>query len=202
MGAILGCEQAQENRLGSDGPRRLAQACGAMYPRLLTIVVSQQVGRGLPVLPYFKCFRRFTLMFQVFHLDYCKSRYGMLHMLQWQYMHIASLCFKCFRWLRCIFQVFHLNVAYVTMAIHVCSKRMFWVFQMFQIYVAHLSSECCKSRSKCYICCYSSTCMFQVFRLFQMYVGSVLFRCFKSTPSIYKRMQFSFFEKSNNVNFY
>jgi hypothetical protein len=33
-------------------------------------------------------------------------------------------------------QVFYLNVVYVALAIHVCSKCMFQIFQLFQMYVA------------------------------------------------------------------
>jgi hypothetical protein len=44
----------------------------------------------------FKCFRRFRFMFQVFSSECCKSRYGILHMLQRQYTHVASLCFRRF----------------------------------------------------------------------------------------------------------
>jgi hypothetical protein len=35
-----------------------------------------------------------------------------------------------------MFQVFHLDVAYVTMALYACFKRMFQVFHMFQTHVA------------------------------------------------------------------
>jgi hypothetical protein len=56
------------------------------------------------------------------------------------------------------------GVAYVAMAIHVCCKCM---FQMFQTYVLSVLSGYC-------ICC---KCMFQMFHLFQVYVTSVSSRC-------------------------
>jgi hypothetical protein len=50
---------------------------------------------------------------------------------------------------RLMLQVFYLdvaklnlNIAYVAMAIHVCFKRMFQVFHLFQKYVASVSSGC------------------------------------------------------------
>jgi hypothetical protein len=42
------------------------------------------------------------------------------------------------------FGVFHLNVAYVAMAIHVCCKCM---FELFQTYVASVLSECCSGHT-------------------------------------------------------
>jgi hypothetical protein len=49
----------------------------------------------------------------------------------------------CFIW---ILRVFHLDVAYVTMAIHVCYKCMFQMFKVFQTYVTKVLSRRC-------ICC-------------------------------------------------
>jgi hypothetical protein len=53
------------------------------------------------------------------------------------------------------------------------------IFHVFQIYVAYISSGCCKSRSSIvyvamviHVCC---KCVFQMFQLFQTYVASVLF---------------------------
>jgi len=61
-------------------------------------------------------------------------------------------------------QAFHLNVAKVDLDV---------------IYAA-IAIHACFNR------------MFQVFHLFHIYVVSVSFGCFKSTPSVHKRMQFSF----------
>ena len=50
----------------------------------------------------------------------------------------------------CMFQVFHVDVAkvdrdvaYVAMTIHVCCKRLFQLFQLFQTDVARVLSRCC-----------------------------------------------------------
>jgi hypothetical protein len=56
------------------------------------------------------------------------------------------------------------DVALVAMAIHVCFKCMFQMFHLFQMYVASVSSRCCKSRSGC--CIY-------------MHVAGVCFKCFR-----------------------
>jgi hypothetical protein len=54
------------------------------------------------------------------------------------YTHMfASVCFNCFKRM---LQVFYLDVTYVVVAIHICCKRM---FHMFQRYVA-ASASCCK----------------------------------------------------------
>jgi hypothetical protein len=60
---------------------------------------------------------------------------------------------------------------------HICN----WMFNVFQMYVAYVSSRCCKSRSgvayvamTIHVCC---KCMFQMFRFFQTYVASVLSGC-------------------------
>jgi hypothetical protein len=55
---------------------------------------------------------------------------------------------------------------------------MFQVFQMFSRYVASVSYGCCKSRSRCYICCNGYTRMLQasvsnVSSVFQTYVACV-----------------------------
>jgi hypothetical protein len=49
---------------------------------------------------------------------------------------VVSVYFKCFRYCICMLQVFHMDVtkvdrdvAYVAMAIHVCCKRLFQMFQ-------------------------------------------------------------------------
>ena len=43
------------------------------------------------------------------------------------------------------------DVAHVVMAIHVCFKCMFQIFNLFQTNVASVLSGCCKSRSGCCI---------------------------------------------------
>jgi hypothetical protein len=80
----------------------------------------------------FKCFSSFKRMLQVF--------YWMLHMLQWLYTYVASVCLKCF----CCFQTYvasilsRYDVAYVALAIHVCCKCTFQMFELFQTYVANV----------------------------------------------------------------
>jgi hypothetical protein len=77
----------------------------------------------------------------------------MLHMLQWLYTYVASVCFSCFKRM---LQAFYLDVAYVALAIHVCCKCMFQMFQLFQTYVASVLSGCC-------ICCSGHTHMLQAY---------------------------------------
>jgi hypothetical protein len=106
----------------------------------------------------------------------------MLHMLQWLYMYVTSICSKCFI---CFFRRMlqasvsnvssafsdvcckctYLDVAYVS---HICCKSIFEMFQLFQSYVAinifmllvaNILYDCCicfthilQVCSKCYIC--------------------------------------------------
>jgi hypothetical protein len=73
----------------------------------------------------FKCFRRFRLMFQTFHLDVAKVDQGCficcndnIHVFQVYVQNVSvilDVCFKCFR----------LDVAYVAMAAHACFKYLF-----------------------------------------------------------------------------
>ena len=53
-----------------------------------------------------------------------------------------------------------LDVAYVAMAIQVCCKCMFQIFELFQRYVVSVLSGCC-------ICCTGNT------RMLQVYVSNV-----------------------------
>jgi hypothetical protein len=62
-----------------------------------------------------------------------KSRSAMLHILQWQCTHVASLYFKFFRCFRRTFQVFYLDVAYVSLAL-----------QAYISSVSFVSYLCCK----------------------------------------------------------
>jgi hypothetical protein len=81
-----------------------------------------------PTMPCFKCFRRFKLMFQVFHLGIAKVDVGCciccndnISMLQ-AYVSSVSHVF------RRMFQVFHLDIAYVAMTLPACFKHVFKVF--------------------------------------------------------------------------
>jgi hypothetical protein len=62
------------------------------------------------------------------------------------------------------------------------------MFQVFQVYVANVSSGCFKSRSgvaHVVVAVHTSfKRMLQVFQLFQTYVANVLFGCFKSRSSV------------------
>jgi hypothetical protein len=62
---------------------------------------------------------------------------------------VASACCKLMCFI-CMLQAFHVDVAkvdkdvaYVAMAMHVCYKRLFKMFQLFQMDVARVLSECC-----------------------------------------------------------
>jgi hypothetical protein len=57
-------------------------------------------------------------------------------------------------------------IAYVAIAIHICCKCRFQMFQLFQTYVASVLSECC-------ICCNDYT------RMLQVYVSTVSNLCYK-----------------------
>jgi hypothetical protein len=72
-------------------------------------------------------------------------------MLQWLYMYVARICFIGFRRM---LQVFYLDVAYVSVAIYICCKRLFKMFicfrrmmQLFYLDVANVAVAihiCCK----------------------------------------------------------
>jgi hypothetical protein len=78
-------------------------------------------------------------------------------------MHVASVCFKCFKCSIRILQLFHLDVAYVLQLLHTCFQVFQVILQVFQMYVAFVSavrmyvasvsSECFKNRSRCSTCC-------------------------------------------------
>jgi hypothetical protein len=70
------------------------------------------------------CFMRFRCMLHIFYLDVAKVDL-VLHMLQWLYIYISSVCSKCFSCFKCILQVCLFDVAYVALAIHICCKCMF-----------------------------------------------------------------------------
>jgi hypothetical protein len=93
--------------------------------------------------------------------------------------HVANVCFKCFRCFSGTLHVFHLDVAkvdpdvaYVSMSIHVCCKRLFQCFicfsrhmlQVFHLNVAYftMAFKCFQLFCKCFIC---FGCMLQVFHL-------------------------------------
>jgi hypothetical protein len=122
-------------------------------------------------------------MLHMFHLDVLKIDL-LLHMLQWLYMYVASVCFKYFICFKHILQVFY--VVYVVMTIYVCCKRMFQIFHLFQTYVAIVL--CC-------ICCNGHIHMLQVYvsnvSIVQTYVAIVLSECCIRTVVIHiccKRM--------------
>jgi hypothetical protein len=85
----------------------------------------------------FKYFRRFRLMFQVFHLYVTKVDLGCCICCKCNIRMFASLCFRCFRRL---FQMFHLyvlkvdhDIAHVAMATHACFKCFRLMLQMFHL---------------------------------------------------------------------
>jgi hypothetical protein len=58
-----------------------------------------------------------------------------------------------------------------------CCKHMFQVFRIFQRYVASVSYGCCKSRSRCCICCNGNTCMLQTSVLNVSFIFHVSCKC-------------------------
>jgi hypothetical protein len=84
----------------------------------------------------------------MFHLDIAKIDL-VLHMLQWLYTYVASVCFKCFSYSKCMLQVFYIDVVYVA---------------LLYIYVA----------SVCYKCFSYFKCMLQVLYLDVAYVTMVI----------------------------
>jgi hypothetical protein len=67
-------------------------------------------------------------------------------MLQWLYVYVVRVYSKCFICFKRMLQVFYLDVAYFPMAM---LQSMFQIFDLFQTYVAIVSSEYYKSRSGC-----------------------------------------------------
>jgi hypothetical protein len=87
------------------------------------------------------------------------------------------VCCKCkfqvFICFKRMLQVFYLDIAYVAVAIQVCCKCMFQIFNLFQTYVASVSSGYCIYCNVAYI---SDICwkrLFKIFYLFQTYVANV-----------------------------
>jgi hypothetical protein len=99
------------------------------------------------------CFMRFRCMLHIFHLNVAKVDL-VLHMFQWLYTYVASVCFKCFSCFKRMLQVFYLDIAYGALAIYLCCKCMFKCFSCFKrmlqvfyldvAYVAMLIHICCK----------------------------------------------------------
>jgi hypothetical protein len=71
-------------------------------------------------------------------------------------MYVTSVFFKYFSGFKRTLQVLYLDIAYVALAIHVCCKCIFQMFQLFQTYVASVLSGCC-------ICCSAHTHMLQAY---------------------------------------
>jgi hypothetical protein len=103
------------------------------------------------------------------------------------------------------------NVTYVAMTIHVCCKRLFQMFQLFQMDVVHVLSGCCIyftvvlqvfhpdvayvfthmlqvfHLEVAYVLQWLHTCfrcILQVFQLFWTYIANVSFRCCKSRSGV------------------
>jgi cystathionine beta-lyase/cystathionine gamma-synthase len=74
---------------------------------------------------YFKCFKYFKCMLQVFHIDVTKVDRDVAHVA----MVFSSVCPKCFICFKRMLQLFHLDVAKVDQdVVYACCKRMFQVF--------------------------------------------------------------------------
>jgi hypothetical protein len=72
--------------------------------------------------------------------DKCCKRFDLDVALHILHTYVVRVCFKCFIYFSfmlqqvfscCKLQVFYLDVAYVAVAIHVCYKCMFQMFQLF-----------------------------------------------------------------------
>ena len=90
---------------------------------------------------YYKCFRCFRGMLQVFHMDVAIIDRDVAHVS----MVVHVCCKRLFQMFHLLFQTYvkcaYLDVAYVS---HICCKSM---FRLFPGYVASVSYECCKNRS-------------------------------------------------------
>ena len=97
------------------------------------------------------CFMCLWCMLHMFPLNVSKVDL-LIYMLWWLYTYVTSVGFKCFSYFKRMLQGFYLDVAYVAMAIHVCCKCIFQMFQLFfgstlQVYVSNvsvISDICCK----------------------------------------------------------
>jgi hypothetical protein len=69
-------------------------------------------------------------------------------------MYVAIVCYKCFSYFKCMLRVFYLDIAYVALAIHICCKCMFQMFQLFQTYIVSvLSVDVAYVAVPIHICC-------------------------------------------------
>jgi hypothetical protein len=75
-------------------------------------------------------------MYVAYVLSGCCKIDLVLHMLQWLYTCVASVCFKCLCFFKRMLQVFHLYVAYVATVVHICCKCVFQMLQVFHLNVA------------------------------------------------------------------
>jgi hypothetical protein len=94
-------------------------------------------------------FHTFQIYVAYVSFGYCKVDL-VLHMLQWLYTHVASICFKYFSCFKCMLQVFYQDVVYIALTIHICCKCM---FQLFQTYVASVLSDIAYVAVAIHICC-------------------------------------------------
>jgi hypothetical protein len=111
-----------------------------------------------------KCCKRLFKMFYLFQIYVARSGCFICftHTLQKYIPNVSSVfslmlqqLFSC-----CKLQVFYLNIAYVTVAIHICCKCMFQIFYVFHMYVVSVLTRCC--------ICYGG----------YTYIASLCFNCF------------------------
>jgi hypothetical protein len=109
-------------------------------------------------------------MLQMFLYQCCKSRSGMLHMLQWLYTYISSVCSKCFICFRRMLCRFYksgsgccIYLQSVCFKCFRCFIRMLQVFYLDIVYV-------CNGYARVF---WYFRRMLQVFHLFRTYVASV-----------------------------
>jgi hypothetical protein len=140
---------------------------------LATTLDHQLAGTGPSLLYSTLCERRVKMhvasasVSDVLKIYYCKCFRWMLHMLQWLYTYVASVCFQCFICVfRRILQVYlsRCCICFTHMLQFICMLPVFaMVFQTFFMCFSSVSEAC-----------------FKCFIYLQTYVASVASGCFKS----------------------
>jgi hypothetical protein len=104
------------------------------------------------------CFIRFRYMLHMFHLNVAKVDL-VLHILQWLYTYVASVCFKCFNYFKtnvvnvlfgyCICCCGYIYVASVCSKSFTCFRPMLQVFNLDVAYVSNILTFFCTSILLC-----------------------------------------------------
>jgi hypothetical protein len=98
---------------------------------------------AMAIYVYFKC------MFYVFHLDVAKVDLDVVYicMLQASVSGVLYICCKCFVWMLHMFCNCYTRVFKYFLGVCKCFRCTLQVHQLFWMYVASVSSGCCKNRS-------------------------------------------------------